>query len=157
MWRIWAAALIWGLNWPVVKVLLSGAGPWTLRTAGLGGGFALLALVTMASGRSLRIERAYWGRLFIAGLLNVAAFSLFAVFAQISMTASRAAILTYTMPLWSVVFARLMLGEPIDGLRWAALSLGAAGIALLSQPFWSELSAGAVPLALATGPYPRCR
>ena len=42
MWRIWAAALFWGLNWPVIKVLLTGAGPWTLRAAGLTGGAVLL-------------------------------------------------------------------------------------------------------------------
>ena len=51
------------------------------------------------------------------------------------MPASRAVILTYTMPLWSVVFARMMLGEKIDGLlRGSGLVLGAGGIAVLARP-----------------------
>ena len=121
MWRIWAAALFWGLNWPIIKVLLTGANPWTLRAAGLSAGAVLLAGATIVSRQSLCIERRYWGALLVAGLLNVAAFNVLAVFAQMSMTASRAAILTYTMPLWSVLFARVVLAEPIDVLRGLAL------------------------------------
>lgn len=148
MWRIWAAALFWGLNWPAVKLLLDGAGPWTLRAAGLGAGGVLLAIVARALGHSLKVERAWWGKLLLAGLLNVAGFSMFAVFAQLSMTASRAAILTYTMPLWSVVFARLMIGEAIDRLRAIALTLGGVGIACLIEPFMTQMRAGEVPLGL---------
>jgi len=148
MWRIWAAALFWGLNWPVIKVMLTGAGPWSLRAAGLTGGAVLLALATKATGRSLWVPRRDWGTLVVASVLNVAAFNLLSVFAQMSMTASRAAILTYTMPLWSVLFARIILGEPIDSLRSLALALGAGGIALLAAPFWEVAAAGSVPLAL---------
>jgi drug/metabolite transporter (DMT)-like permease len=148
MWRIWAAALFWGLNWPVIKVLLTGANPWTLRAAGLTGGAALLAIATVALGKSLRVPRAHWRNLVISALLNVAAFNLLSVFAQMSMSASRAAILTYTMPLWSVLFARIVLAEPIDGLRRVALCLGAGGIALLAVPFWEVVRDGGVPVGL---------
>ncbi len=148
MWRIWAAALFWGLNWPVIKVLLTGAGPWTLRAAGLTGGTILLAIATLASGQSLKLARKDWPAIFAAGLLTVAAFNILSVFAQLTMTASRAAIFTYTMPLWSVLFARIVLGEPIDRLRAAALALGATGIALLAEPFRANLQQGDIPLAL---------
>lgn len=148
MWRIWVAALFWGLNWPVIKVLLTGASPWTLRAAGLSGGAVLLAGATIAAGQSLRIARAHWKALVIAALLNVVAFNLLAVFAQLTMSASRAAILNYTMPLWSVLFARIVLHEPIDALRAAALALGAGGIALLALPFWDIVAAGGLPSGL---------
>lgn len=148
MWRIWIAALFWGLNWPVIKVLLTGASPWTLRAAGLTCGATLLAISTVASGHSLRVPRRHWGNLVIAALLNVAAFNVLSVFAQMSMTASRAAILAYTMPLWSVLFAWIALAEPIDKLRSLALVLGAAGIALLAVPFWDVVQAGGVPFGL---------
>ena len=126
MWRIWLAALFWGLNFPAVKTLLDGMAPWTLRAAGLTAGGLLLMATTLAVGKSLVVPRAYWGPLVLAALLNVVGFNVFAVFAQLTMPASRAAMLIYTMPLWSVVFARLILGEAIDGLRWSALGLGAA-------------------------------
>lgn len=148
MWRIWLAAFFWGLNWPIVKILLTGTGPWTMRAAGLSCGFLLLAGTVIASGQSMRVERPYWRALLIAGVLNVVCFNIFAVFAQLMLPASRAAILTYTMPLWSVVFARLLIGEPIDTLRWIALALGGVGILVLTHAFWPEIAAGAVPIGL---------
>ncbi len=148
MWRIWAAALFWGLNWPIVKILLDGMGPWTMRSAGLSLGFVALAGSAVVSGQSMRVAREHWPALIIAGVLNVACFNILSVFAQMTMPASRAVIITYTMPLWSVIFARLFLGEAIDRLRLVALCLGAAGIALLGRPFWQQMAAGEIPLGL---------
>ena len=148
VWRIWLAALFWGLNWPAVKIMLGGISPWTLRSVGLTMGGLLLAAVTVASRQSLAVPRQYWGQLITAGLLAIAGFNIFAVFAQLSMSASRAAILTYTMPLWSVLFARIVLGEPIDRLRGLAVGIGAAGLALLSLPFWAQMQAGQFPIGL---------
>ncbi len=148
LWRIWAAALFWGLNWPVVKILLDGTGPWSLRAFGLGAGFLVLVATTLVAGQSLRVPRSHWPQLVIAGVLNVVCFNLFAVFAQLSMPASRAVIITYTMPLWSVLFAWMMLGEPIDRLRAGALALGGLGISLLAKPFWLQAAAGELPLGL---------
>jgi drug/metabolite transporter (DMT)-like permease len=148
VWRIWLAALFWGLNWPAVKILLTGFSPWTLRAIGLTLGSLLLVAVTRLSGQSLAVPRRYWRDLLIAGLLAIAGFNVFAVFAQLTMPASRAAILTYTMPLWSVLFARLLLEEPIDRLRWLALLVGGTGLGILSVPFWASLAAGQPPLGL---------
>lgn len=148
MWRIWAAALFWGLNWPIVKILLTGTGPWTMRSAGLGLGFVALAATVLASGQSLRVPRSHWHQLFVAGVLNVACFNLFSVFAQMTMPASRAVIITYTMPLWSVIFARFLLGERIDALRTLALAVGATGMVMLARPFWQQAMAGEVPIGL---------
>jgi drug/metabolite transporter (DMT)-like permease len=148
MWRIWLAALFWGLNWPMVKILLTGAGPWTIRAAGLGLGFLTLWGIVIASGQSMAIKRRYWAPLIVAGVLNVVCFNLFTVFAQMMLPASRAAILTYTMPLWSVVFARILLGEPIDSLRATALGLGALGILVLTRAFWPDIAGGSIPVGL---------
>lgn len=148
MWRIWLAALFWGLNWPIVKILLDGVGPWTLRAYGLAAAFVVLALTTAAMRESPVVPRSHWRHLVIAALLNVVCFNILAVFAQMSMPASRAVILTYTMPLWSVIFARFMLGEKIDGLRGIALAMGAAGIALLARPFWDQFMRGELPIGL---------
>lgn len=149
MWRIWLAALFWGLNFSAVKTLLEETGPWTLRAAGLTVGGLLLMATTLLAGKSLAVPRSHWGALVLAAMLNVVGFNIFAVFAQMTMPASRAVIMIYTMPLWSVIFARIILGEAIDGLRWAALALGAGGIALLAQPFWWQALAGELPLGFA--------
>jgi drug/metabolite transporter (DMT)-like permease len=149
MWRIWLTALLWGLNWPAVKILLDGTGPWTLRAAGLGVAATLLAGFTLLSGRSLRVAREYWQPLIITALLSVAAFNICSVFAQLTMPTSRAAILTFTMPLWAALFAWIWLGEPIDRLRAVALTVGAIGLGVLAIPFIAFARAGGVPYGLA--------
>jgi drug/metabolite transporter (DMT)-like permease len=148
MWRMWLAALLWGLNWPAVKIMLGGAAPWTLRTIGLTGGAVALALFTRVSGVSLSLPRKTWRGVAIAGFLNVAVFNICAVFAQLSMPTSRAAILTFTMPLWTILFAYLFLGERIDRMRALALTLGGLGLAVLSMPFIEIVRAGGVPTGL---------
>ncbi len=148
MYRLWIAALFWGLNWPAVKIMLTAISPWTLRAVGLACGATLLAAFTKATGASLAIPRSHWRHLVIAGLLNVAGFNIFAVFAQLSMPASRAAILTFTMPLWAALFGWIVLAEPIDRLRAASLTLGTLGLAILSTSFWPVIATGHLPLGL---------
>lgn len=148
MWRIWAAALFWGFNWPAVKIVLDAASPWGLRAAGLTGGAALLLAFGKLSGQSLAVARKDWRTLALGGLFGVAGFNVFTVFAQLSMPTSRAAILTFTMPLWVALFSWMFLGEKLDRLRLASLALGALGLGLLSAPFWPVIEAGGIPFGL---------
>ena len=143
-----ATACIWGLNWSAVKILLETNPPWSLRTAGLAGGAILLTSVTWGCGYSMRIPRAAWDTVVVAGILNVAIFNVCTVFAQLSMPTSRAAILTFTMPLWVTVFAWWFLGEVIDRRRLSALAIGVAGLGVLAIPFWPVIARGNVPFGL---------
>jgi drug/metabolite transporter (DMT)-like permease len=148
MWRIWVAALFWGLNWPAVKILLTGVSPWALRALGLAAGALVLTAVALVLRRSFAVPRRHWARLIVAGLFNLAGFNIFAAFAQLNLPTSRAAILTFTMPLWSALFAWVALGERIDRLRTASLAIGAVGLAVLIVPFWPVIAAGGVPIGL---------
>ena len=143
-----ATALFWGLNWPIVRILLETNPPWSLRAAGLSGGALFLIAATQLRGVSLRVPRAHWLHVIVASILNVAIFNICTVFAQLSMPTSRAAILTFTMPLWATLFAWMLLGETIDRRRLAALCVGALGLAILASPFWPVIQAGGVPFGL---------
>jgi drug/metabolite transporter (DMT)-like permease len=148
LWRMWLGALLWGLNWPIVKIMLATASPWTLRAAGLTGGAIFLLLLARLTKTSLAVPRPHWRTLVIASLLNVALFNICAVFAQLSMPTSRAAILTFTMPLWASLFAWALLGDKIDKRRALSLALGSFGLAVLAVPFWPILASGQVPFGL---------
>jgi drug/metabolite transporter (DMT)-like permease len=108
--------------------------PFALRMVGLGIGAALLAALAAALGRSMRIERGSWWPLVVAGAFNIAGFNLATVFAQLNTSTSRAAILTFTTPLWSIVFAWFFLGERLDRAKALALGIGIVGIAVLAMP-----------------------
>lgn len=129
-----ALAVLWGFNWPAVKIALGEIPPFLLRMTGLGLGAVLLLAAAAALGRSLAIRRGDIWPIAVAGVLNIAGFNIASAFAQLNTTTSRAAILTFTTPLWSVLFAYLLLGERLDRARLAALGVGAAGLALLAIP-----------------------
>lgn len=143
-------ALLWGVNWPAVKIALSELPPFVLRSIGLSSGSLILLAAALLLGRRLAIERASLPPLLMAGALNIASFNIFTAFAQLSTTTSRAAILTYTMPIWSVVLAALILREPIGRAKVIAVAVGALGIGLLAMPvFESGQTAGIVLPILA--------
>ncbi|SEM42227.1 Threonine/homoserine efflux transporter RhtA [Bosea lupini] len=140
--------LLWGFNWPAVRISLTEIAPWTLRAGGMT--FAGLALVAVALARdiSLKVPAAHWPRLIVAGILSIAAFNILLAFAQLMAPTSRAAILTFTMPVWATLMAWPVLGEHVDRPRLIGLGLGIAGLLCLGLPLIraGQLSPG---LALA--------
>jgi drug/metabolite transporter (DMT)-like permease len=137
--------LVWGLNWPAVKVSLSAVSPWTLRSIGLGAAACTLFVLALAGGRSWRALHIPAGRdrlhVLLTALLNIAAFNILLTFAQLGAATSRVAIITYSMPLWATLMAWVLLRERLDAMRCAGLVLGAAGLAVLIAP----LAAGGLP------------
>ena len=127
-------ALTWGLNWPAVKIMLTVLPPFLLRGVGLGGGAVLLLAAAVIVGRRALPLRQDWPGIALGGVLNVAVFNLCTAWAQLNTSTSRAAVLTFTMPMMSAVLAWGLLGERLDRRGALALLLGSVGIALLAWP-----------------------
>lgn len=140
--------LLWGFNWPAVRISLTEIAPWTLRAGGMTFAGLALVVVALARGISLKVPAAHWPRLIVAGILSIAAFNILLAFAQLMAPTSRAAILTFTMPVWATLMAWPMLGERFDRPRLIGLGLGIAGLLCLGLPLIraGQLSPG---LALA--------
>lgn len=140
--------LLWGFNWPAVRISLTEIAPWTLRAGGMTFAGLALVVVALARGISLKVPTAHWPRLIVAGILSIAAFNILLAFAQLMAPTSRAAILTFTMPVWATLMAWPMLGERFDRPRLIGLGLGIAGLLCLGLPLIraEQLSPG---LALA--------
>ena len=83
----------WGFNWPVTKYLLSELPPLTLRGGTGVIGALLLAVLAMARGQSLKVERSLWPRLMLAALLNVTGWMVLMGLALVYLPASEAALL----------------------------------------------------------------
>lgn len=137
--------LLWGFNWPAVRIALDEVAPWTLRAAGMLCAGLALVILALVTGRSLRVPRGQWLRLGLIGLLSIAAFNILLAFAQLAAPTSRVAIVTFTMPIWAALLARPVLGEALDGRRLLGLGLGLAGLAALG---WPLLQAGALSVGL---------
>ncbi len=131
-------ALLWGLNWAAVRTILSWWSPWTLRTVGLGLAAVLLFLLARHRGNPLLIRRDHLPRLVVSSLLTIVGFNLATAFAQLAGSTSRAAIVTFTMPVWAVLFAWWVLDERLDRRRVVALLIGIAGLMLLIWPLFDQ-------------------
>jgi drug/metabolite transporter (DMT)-like permease len=124
-------ALVWGCNWPVLKMGVSLLPPLTFR--GLTLPFAALGLLAVAklSGESIRLPRRLWGEVALLALLNIGGWNALVLFGVAQLPAGRSVIVAYTMPIWTVLFSLVLLHEPFGRRKAAGLVLGMAGLALL--------------------------
>ena len=144
--------LIWGFTWPAMKIALNEIPPFSMRASSAGLGALTLFLICLVKRRSFRIASAKaWAHVVIASLLNVVCFSLFSAFAQLAAATSRVAIVTYTMPIWTVVLAWAILGERPTRIQRAAIALCAIGLTVLIRPLIATGIPLGVLLAIATG------
>jgi drug/metabolite transporter (DMT)-like permease len=124
-------ALGWGINWPVMKVLLREWPPLSAR--GLAGTAAALGLALLAQLRGERLiaPRAKFGRLLIAAATNVTAWMGLGTMCMVWLSVTEGALLVYTMPIWATLFAWPILGERPTVRGLVALMLGLSGIVVL--------------------------
>jgi drug/metabolite transporter (DMT)-like permease len=120
-----------GINWPVQKLLLSEWPPLSAR--GLSGlaGALLLTLIALGIRQSLKLPREMRVRVVISALLNITSWVVMMGFALTILPASEAAIVAYTMPVWTAVLAGPILGERLTIARVASMLLAFAGIVAL--------------------------
>lgn len=123
--------LVWGCNWPVLKLGVTELAPLTFRASTLLFAALGLLLVSRLSGDSIRIPRALWGKVAALALFNIAVWNGLVLFGVRQMPAGRSAILAYTMPIWSVLFSLVWLHEPLSRRKIAGLVLGMCGMAVL--------------------------
>lgn len=136
-----SVSLLWGVNWPAMKLALGAFDPWTFRFACLlAGGVTLLAVAVMGR-RSLRVPRADIGPMIVSTILNVTGWQVFSGLGLTMMPAGRASIIAFTMPLWASLLAAVLLGERLTRARMAGLGLGLAGMACLLVPDIARIAA----------------
>lgn len=135
--------LTWGVNWPVMKVGVSGLPsapmtypPLTFRALSMVLGVPVLWLALRSLKVPLSIPRAHWpevARLFVPNML---VWHVVIIFGVQALSSGRSAILGYTMPIFVALVGAFVYGERLALRQW--LGVGAAGIGvllLLSEEF----------------------
>ncbi len=126
-----ALALFWGHSWPIMKVVLREVPPLFFRSGCLFCGGLGLLVVARLGGQTLRPPHGSWPRILLLALFNILGWNVLIAYGVALLPSGRAALLGYTMPLWSTLLALPLLGERITRQRAAGVALGLAGIAVL--------------------------
>jgi drug/metabolite transporter (DMT)-like permease len=124
-------AIVWGSNWPIMKIALSELPVFNFRTWCVVGGTTGLFTIAWLRGDSLRVPRKEWGRLIAVALFNVTSWMVLGTIGLQHLPPGRAAILAYTMPAWTLLFSYWLLKEPLTRRRVVSLTLACCGLALL--------------------------
>ncbi len=154
-------SLGWGLNFPIMKNLLSEWPP--LSSRGLCGvaGAGLLALIAAAKGQKLKVPLKMRGRLLLVSLLSLGGWIAFMGLALLWLHASEAAVIGTSVPTWVALLAWPILGERVSPGRALGLTIALCGITFLIAGNGFDASieklpgllfalAGAVSVALGT-------
>lgn len=136
--------VVWGGNWPIMKIGLAHIQPLWFCAIRLGLGAASMVALLAPLGRLRLPPRGDWPVMASLGLLNMALYMVLSNLALMVVPAGRSAILAYTTPLWVVPGAALFLGERLTRGKLAGLALGLGGIVVLFNPLgfdWSNRAA----------------
>ena len=146
-----AVSLFWGTNWVALKLSLAEIPVWQYRavTSELSG--AILLLIALLGGHSIRPPRAIWGPLSLGALFNTTLWQILISYGVKLIAASEAAVLAYTMPIWSTLLAAIFLGERITWRILASLALAMTGIFVLLSPDLGKLGQSPLGILLTLG------
>ena len=153
--------LMWGINWPMMKIALREVSPMYFRGVTMGLGALWLLFYFRFQGLRLWPQtRREWRDIVLLGIPNMFLWHALSIMGVMSLPSGRASILGFTMPVWTVVIGVMFMGAQFTPRIIAAViaTLAAIGLlisheftALQGQPMgilWMEL--GALSWAIGT-------
>jgi len=141
--------LIWGYNWVVMKKALHFSGPFDFAALRTVLGALCLFIVMLVLKKPFRIKEI--PSLIILGLLQTAGFTGLLIWALAEGGAGKTAVLTYTMPFWTMLFAWPLLGEKLSGWQWPAAFFSFMGILFILDPLHLGTDLFSMVLAIVSG------
>ena len=128
--------LVWGLNWPIMKFGVSHFPPLSFRALSMWLGLPVLYVAVRAMRIPLAIERRQWPELALLTVTNMVVWHVLAIVSVQALSSGRAAILGYTMPVFSALWGVALFGQRLTGRQLAGVAAAALGVTLL---LWHEL------------------
>ncbi len=133
--RLIVLSAIWGASFIFYRIIAPVLGAvWTAESRVLIAGLALLLFATLSRAN---LEWHRWRWYGLIGVLNSGIPFALIAFAQLKLTASMAAILNATTPMWSVIVGIVAFGGKFTAHKGFGLGLGIIGVAVLVG--WSPL------------------
>ena len=141
--------LVWAYNWIVSKNALAYVGAFDFAAYRSLLGSVTLFGVMLCTGRLAPLPP--FGPSLLLGLLQTTGFMLLMTLALLGGGAGKVAVLAFTMPFWTLLWARIFLAEQIVGGQWLAILLAAAGLLAILDPLHMHGSMLSKFLAVSAG------
>jgi drug/metabolite transporter (DMT)-like permease len=129
--------LCWGFNWPMMKVGVAEVPPLTFRAASLLLGVPVLGCALALLKVPFAVPRRHWPELLLLTLTNMLIWHVCIIIAVKALPSGRAAILAYTMPVFSAVIGAWLFHVSLTAHAWLGVAAAALGVLLL---LWHELT-----------------
>jgi drug/metabolite transporter (DMT)-like permease len=129
-----AVTLLWGLNWPIMKVGLTEISPWSFRAVSIYGSGITLLLLALLTGERVRLAWRHLLPLAVVAFFSITSWHMLTAYGLRMIGGGRAAIIAYTMPIWAAVLSAGLLGERLQRRHLVGLGLGMLGMVLLLGP-----------------------
>ena len=140
LWALIALTLMWGINWPMMKFSLRELSPMYFRAFTMTGGALFLYSWYRARGLRMLPQRGEWRSVISIGAPNMLGWHALSILGVKELASGRAAILGFTMPIWTVLIGVLFLGEKLTRRVAVAVVAVAMAIALLTSSEFTTLS-----------------
>ncbi len=137
LWTLITLTLVWGLNWPIMKFGVTGFPPLTFRSLSMLIGLPVLGFALVLMKIPFRIPRSHWRELFTLAVFNMFVWHVLVILALPMLSSGRAAILGYTMPIFSAIWGVIWFNAPLRARQWLGVVAAGVGVLLL---LWNELS-----------------
>jgi len=135
--------LIWGSNWPIMKIGLRSIDPLWFTAGRLMIALVAISMLLLFMGRLKLPHKQDIPIVFGVGLMQFAAFVTLINLGLMEVNAGRAALLAYTTPLWVTPGAYFILKEKVSGMKLVGVGVGLCGLLTLFNPFafdWNDAS-----------------
>lgn len=129
-----AVSVLWGINWPAMKLAVGELSPLTFRVVCLSVSSVGLLALAAVTGERLMPPRRLWPAVLFIALLNGTGWNMFSALGLLYIEGGRAALVAYTMPIWAAILSAFYLGERLSGRQLMALAIGMLSIAVLLGP-----------------------
>lgn len=128
LWALVALTLMWGVNWPVMKLLLLDLSPLYARALTMSGGALWLYAYFRARGVRMRPTSSEWRSVVLLGIPNVLGWHGLSILGVRELASGRAAVIGFTMPIWTVLLGVVFFSERLT--RRVALACVAVLLAI---------------------------
>jgi drug/metabolite transporter (DMT)-like permease len=132
--------LMWGINWPMMKYSLRELSPLYFRAITMTGGAIGLYLFFRWRGVAMNLPRSEIARIVWLALPNILGWHFFSIIGLQALASGRAAILGFTMPVWTVLLGVLVLKQDLNPRVLLSVVAAATAVALLSAQELTQLA-----------------